>query len=130
MDRGDAEKGSKMIDADQLYLTGVAEDDKPFVPHESEEGPYAPCWTCHGFLIGPPGRRLCGCHEPAPLAPALAEKVRALEGLRDVLAEGYRHRWFGIILPLLDSPDEDEGRLLWRCLWPVARKSYPVDRRQ
>ena len=99
----------------------VAEEDELFVPYHEEGGQYELCWTCHGYLVGPPGRRLCSCHEPAPLPPVLAEKARVLEGMRDALAETYRRRWFRLLIPLLGDADEVEARAAWDALWPVAR---------
>src|SRR5215210_9186482 len=83
-------------------------DDESFVPYHAEEGPYRFCFECHGYLIGPLGRRLCACREPAPLPPHLAEKARVLDGMRDALAETYRRRWFRIMLPMLDGPSKEE----------------------
>jgi hypothetical protein len=100
----------------------LPEDDELFVPYHAEEGPYEVCWTCHGFLVGPPGRRLCACHEPAPLPPGLAEKARVLDGMRDALAEAYRRRWFRLLLRLIGDADRAEARAAWDALWPVARR--------
>jgi hypothetical protein len=115
-----------MLDANVLYTTGNAEqlleEGEELVPYYSEEGPFAFCWTCHGFLVGPPGRRLCNCHEPVPLPPALAEKARVLDGMRDALAECYRRRWFRLLLPLIGDANESEARAAWGALWPVARE--------
>jgi hypothetical protein len=98
------------------------EAEEAFAPYESGEGPYIFCWGCHGFIIGPPGRRLCSCHNPAPLPPALAEKALALDGMRDALAEAYRRRWFRLLLHVLGDAEETEARAAWEALWPVARE--------
>ena len=100
----------------------LPEDEEPFVAYHSEEGPYLFCFECHGYLVGPPGRRLCGCGEPAPLPPRLAEKARVLEGVRDALAETYRRRWFKLVLPLIGDADRAEARAAWDALWPAARR--------
>jgi hypothetical protein len=91
----------------------------PFVPYHAEDEPPVLCWDCHGYLIGPPGRRLCHCQEPGTVSPAEAEKFRALEALRDALAETYRRRWFRVLTPLLEA--EDEARAAWDGLWTAAR---------
>ena len=101
--------------------SAVAEDDAQLVPYHSEEGPYVFCFTCHGYLVGPVGRRLCNCEEPAPLPPDLAEKARILDGICDALAESYRRRWFRLLTPLLDDADKAEARAAWDALWLVAR---------
>jgi hypothetical protein len=77
------------------------------------------CWTCHGYIVGPPGRRLCLCQEEGAISPADAERRRTLEALRDALAEAYRRRWFRVLMPLLD--DEDGARAAWDGLWNAAR---------
>jgi len=92
----------------------------PFVPYYAEDEPPVLCWECHGYIVGPPGRRLCHCHEPGIVSPAEAEKYRALKALRDALAEAYRRRWFLVLMPLLDA--EDEARAAWESLWCAARK--------
>jgi hypothetical protein len=97
----------------------VAEDESPFVPHHAEDEPPVFCWSCHGYLIGPPERRLCHCQEPGAVSPAEAEKFRTLEALRDALAEVYRRRWFRVLKPLLNA--EDEARAAWDGLWTAAR---------
>lgn len=99
----------------------LAEDDEPFVPHHAEEGPYFFCFECHGYMIGPVGRRLCNCEAPALLPPRLGEKARVLDGVRDALAGAYRRRLFRMILPMLDGATEKDAREAWRALWPVAR---------
>jgi hypothetical protein len=96
----------------------AAEEGDPFVPYHSEEEHPVLCWTCHGFLVGPPGRRLCHCRELGTVSPAEAEKLRSLEALRDALAEAYRRRWFRVLIPLLDA--EDEARAAWDGLWSAA----------
>jgi hypothetical protein len=53
------------------------------------------------------------------VSPVEAEKFRALEALRDALAETYRRRWFRVLMPLLDA--EDEARAAWDGLWIAAR---------
>ena len=97
----------------------AAEEFGPFVPYHAEDEPPVLCWDCHGYIVGPPGRRLCHCHEPGAVSPADAEKRRALEALRDVLAETYRRRWFRVLMPLL--VDEGEARAAWDGLWTAAR---------
>jgi hypothetical protein len=96
-----------------------AEEYGPFVPYHAEDEPHILCWECHGFLVGPPGRRLCHCQEPGAVSPAEAGKYLALEALRDALAECYRRRWFRVLMPLLEA--EDEGRTAWDSLWNAAR---------
>ena len=100
----------------------VADDDAQLVPYHSEDGPYLFCFTCHGYLVGPVGRRLCDCGEPAPLPPTLVEKARVLDGMRDALAESYRRRWFRLLIALVDDTEEAEARAAWDALWPVARE--------
>jgi len=73
------------------------------------------CWDCHGWLIGPPETRLCHCQKPASVS-------REFGVLRDAFAESYRRRWFRILMPLLDSADEDEARAVWDGLWTAARE--------
>ena len=115
-----------MLDATKVYPIGGSEppteQGEKFEPYHCEEGPFAFCWTCHGFLVGPPGRRLCGCHEPTPLPPALVEKARVLDGIRDALAESFRRRWFRLLIPLIGDAAESEARAAWEALWPVARE--------
>jgi hypothetical protein len=98
---------------------GVADEEGPFVPYHAEDEPPVLCWDCHGYLVAPPGRRLCHCQEPGAVSPAEGEKFRALEALRDALAEAYRRRWFRVLMPLLDV--EDEARAAWDGLWSSAR---------
>jgi hypothetical protein len=98
----------------------LPEYDELFVPYHAEEGPYEVCWTCHGFLVGPPGRRLCACHEPDPIAPGCAGQAEAREAITDVLANTLRRRWFARLKPLMH--DEEEARGLWDALYPVARR--------
>ena len=95
-------------------------EEGPFVPYHAEDEPPVLCWDCHGYLVGPPGRRLCHCQQPGIMSPTEAEKFRTLEPLRDALAEVYRRRWFLVLLPLLDA--EDEARAAWEGLWVSARK--------
>lgn len=102
-------------------LGDATDEDGPFVPYHSEEDPPVLCWECHGYLVGPPGRRLCHCQESGAVSPAEAEKLRALEALRDALAENYRRRWFRVLMPLLDDADENEARAAWDGLWTAAR---------
>jgi hypothetical protein len=97
----------------------LADVEGRFVPYHSEDEPLVLCWDCHGYLVGPPGRRLCHCQEPGAVSPAEAEKFRALEALRDALAETYRRRWFRVLMPLLGA--EDEARAAWDGLWIAAR---------
>jgi hypothetical protein len=92
----------------------------PFVPYHAEDEPPVLCWDCHGYLVGPPGRRLCHCPQPGAVSPAEAERRRTLEALRDALAETYRRRWFRVLMPLLDGA-EDEARAAWNGLWTAAR---------
>jgi hypothetical protein len=77
----------------------VAEEQSAFVPYHAEDEPPVLCWDCHGYLVGPPGRRLCHRQAPSVVSPAEAEKFRALEALRDALAEAYRRRWFHVLKP-------------------------------
>ena len=96
--------------------TPAGESIEPFVPYHSEDEPPVFCWEgCHGFLVGPPGKRLCVCPQPGSVSPAFA-------ALRDVLAERYRRRWFRILMPLLDNADEYEARGVWDGLWPAAQE--------
>jgi hypothetical protein len=97
----------------------LADVEGPFVPYHSEDEPPVLCWDCHGYLVGPPGRRLCHCQEPGAVSLVEAEKFRALKALRDALAETYRRRWFRVLMPLLDA--EDEARAAWDGLWIAAR---------
>jgi hypothetical protein len=87
----------------------------PFVPHhiEDEGGPFEICWQCHGWIIGPPGRRLCVCPQPGSVSSAFA-------ALRDALAQSYRQRWFKVLRPVLDDADKDEARAVWEALLPAA----------
>jgi hypothetical protein len=96
------------------------EGDTYFVPYHAEDG-FVLCWGCHGYLVGPPGRRLCHCQEPGPVSPAEAEKLRTLKALRDARAAGYRRRWFKALLPHMRGADKDEARAVWDGLWPAAR---------
>jgi len=107
--------------AEQLCCCTV-EADGPFVPYHNEDEPPVLCWTCHGFVVGPPGRRLCRCQEPGPVSSAEAHRLRGLEALRDGLAEAYRIRLFKVLRPLLDGVTEDEARAAWDGLWTAARK--------
>jgi hypothetical protein len=95
-------------------------EDELFVLYHAEEGPCEVCWTCHGFLVGPPGRRLCDCGEPDPIAPGCAGQAEAREAMTDVLADTLRGRWFDRLKPLMR--DEEEARGLWDALYPVARQ--------
>src|SRR5215211_2333829 len=97
-----------------------SEDDEPFVSYHSEAGPYELCWACHGFLVGPPGRRLCACGEPDPIAPGGAGRAEAREDMADVLADALRRQWFGRLRSVMQ--DEEEARGLWDELYPVARR--------
>ncbi|MBA3426371.1 MAG: hypothetical protein H0U04_17965 [Rubrobacter sp.] len=92
------------------------------MPHYSEEGPYVFCFTCHGYLVGPVGRRLCECGAPEPLPDHLAEKARMLGGMRDALAEAYRRRLFRLLIAFLGDANEAEARAAWDALWTVARE--------
>ena len=96
------------------------EGEELFVPYHAEEGPYEVCWTCHGYLVGPPGRRLCGCAEPDPIAPGCAGQAEAREAMIDVLADTLRGRWFARLKPVMQ--DEEEARGLWNALYRVARR--------
>src|SRR5215211_6128548 len=59
-----------------LYATSCcgAVEEAPFVPHHAEEG-FVLCWECHGYLVGPVGRRLCRCQDLGPVSPAQSEKL-------------------------------------------------------
>jgi hypothetical protein len=98
----------------------LPEEDEPFVPHHAEEGPHEVCWTCHGFLVGPLGRRLCACGEPDPIAPGREGQALAREDLIDVLADALRGRWFDRLKPEIRA--EEEARSLWDALYPAARR--------
>ena len=100
----------------------AADEDGPFVPYEAEEGPYVFCFQCHGYLVGPVGRRLCECGAPEALPDHLMEKARVAGGMRDALAESYRRRWFRLLIPLLGDANEAEVRVAWVALWSVARE--------
>jgi hypothetical protein len=113
---------------EEFYCTNLetigccaAEGRGPWVPYHAEDETPVLCWDCHGFLVGPPGRRLCHCQGSGTVPPAEAEKFHALEALRDAMAETYRRRWFRVLMPLLDSADEDEARAAWDGLWTAAR---------
>jgi hypothetical protein len=42
-------------------------EEAPFVPYHSEDEDPVFCWQgCHGYLVGPPGTRLCSCPQPMP----------------------------------------------------------------
>ena len=41
-------------------------EEAPFVPYHSEDEEPELCWQCHGYLVGPPGTRLCRCPQPEP----------------------------------------------------------------
>ena len=86
-------------------------------PHhiEDEEGPFEICWQCHGWLIGPSGRRLCVCPQPGSVSSAFA-------ALRDALAQSYRQRWFKVLRPVLDDADKDQARAVWEALLPAAHE--------
>jgi hypothetical protein len=99
----------------------AAEENGPLVPYHSEDGPPILCWDCHGFLVGPPGRRLCHCQEPGAVSPAEADRLRSLEALRDALAATHRMRLFKVLHPMLDGATEDEARAAWDGLWATAR---------
>jgi len=88
---------------------------EPLVPYHSEDGDFELCWTCHGYLVGPPETRLCDCPRPGAVSPAFA-------ALRDALAQSYRRRWFRVLVPSLDSADEDDARAVWDGLWSAARE--------
>jgi hypothetical protein len=96
------------------------EDDEPFGSYHSDEGPYEVCWACHGFLVGPPGRRLCTCGEPDPIAPGSAGQAEAREDMADVLADALRRRWFCRLRSVMQ--DEEEARGLWDALHPIAER--------
>jgi hypothetical protein len=101
--------------------TGALIEGEPcFVPYH-DENVVVYCWDCHGFVIGPPGRRLCHCQDPGPLSPTDAETLRSLEALRDALAETLRVQLFKLLLPMLDGAAEDEARAAWDSLWGAAR---------
>src|SRR5829696_7147256 len=82
-----------------------------FIPYHSEAEPPLVCWEgCHGYLIGPPGTRLCVCPQPRAVSPAFA-------ALRDALAATHRTRLFKLLRPMLDGATEDEARAAWDGLW-------------
>ena len=109
-------RGFRVTDRSAYY---VAEEYGPLVPYHAEDEPPIFCWDCHGYIVGPPGRRLCHCQELKVVSPAEAERLRALAALRDALAKSYRHRWFRVLMPLLEA--EDEARAAWDGLWSAAR---------
>ena len=115
-----------MIAPDESYKSPealdccAAEDCGPFVPYHSEDEPPVLCWECHGYLVGPPGRRLCHCQEPVVVSPAEADRLRSLEALRDALAAAHRERLFKVLRPMLDGATKDEARTAWDSLWPFA----------
>jgi hypothetical protein len=99
-----------------------AAEEATFIPYHAEDESSVLCWDCHGYIVGPPGRRLCHCQQELEVvSPAEAEKLRALAALRDALAETYRRRWFRVLMPLLDDA-EDEARVAWDGLWNAARE--------
>lgn len=110
-----------MDSAQDLFYPGYGAEAPVFEPYHSEDEEVIACWSCHGMLVGRPGQRLCRCHEPEPLPPALAEKARVLAESRDAVAAVYRRRIFPLMLGLLGDADEVEARLLWGALLPVAR---------
>jgi hypothetical protein len=99
-------------------------EEAPIVPYhtEDENGDFELCWTCHGYLVGPPGTRLCHCQEPGAVSPAEADRLRSLEALRDALAATHRMRLFKVLRPMLDGATKDEARAAWEGLWPAARE--------
>jgi len=99
-----------------------AEPYGPFVPYHEEDGAFVLCWDCHGYLVGPPGSRLCRCEEPGPVSPTEEARFLAIEALRDALAEAYRRRWFRVLMPLLEGAIEDESRAAWDGLRCAACK--------
>ena len=99
-----------------------ATEEGPFVPYHTEEGAFVLCWGCHGYLVGPPGRRLCRCQDPGPISSAESEKLSSLRALRDALAECYRRRWFKVLLQHMDGADEGEARAAWSSLLRPARE--------
>jgi hypothetical protein len=101
------------------YCAG--EEYGPFVAYHSEDEPPVMCWECHGYLVGPPGRRLCHCQQPDAVSPAEADRLRSLEALRDALAATHRKRLFKVLCPMLDGATEDEARAAWDGLWCAAR---------
>jgi hypothetical protein len=92
----------------------------PIVPYHSQDETCILCWSCHGFVIGPPGRRLCACAEPGPASRAEADKLQALAALRDARAVGYQRRWFKLLLPHMEGADEDEALAVFEALWRPA----------
>src|SRR5215218_8655602 len=83
-----------------------AAEEATFIPYHAEDESSVLCWDCHGYIVGPPGRRLCHCQQELEVvSPAEAEKLRALAALRDALAETYRRRWFRVLMPLLDDAE-------------------------
>jgi hypothetical protein len=93
----------------------------PLVPYHAEDEPPVLCWDCHGYLVGPPGRRLCHCPQPGAVSPAEAERLRALETMRDALAETYRRRWFRVLMPLLGCAEDEARAAGTGCGPPHAR---------
>jgi hypothetical protein len=56
------------------------------------------------------------------VSPAEADRLEALEGLRDALAATHRMRLFKLLRPMLDGATEDEARAAWGGLWPFAQQ--------
>jgi DNA-binding transcriptional ArsR family regulator len=44
-----------------------------FAPYHSEDEEPELCWRCHGYLVGPPGTRLCHCPQPEAASEVEAE---------------------------------------------------------
>jgi hypothetical protein len=104
---------------EQVYLSELATEG-PIIPHYSEDDMFVICWRCHLWLIAPAGRRLCQCEEPGPVSPAEADRLQALEALRDARAAGYQRRWFKLLLPHMAGADEDEALAVFEALWRPA----------
>jgi hypothetical protein len=116
-------KGLRMTLApDPFYLAEIADEGEEIVPHHTEDDAFVVCWTCHLWIVAPVGRPLCTCSVPGPVSPGEADKLVALEALRDALASAYRRRLFKLLLPMLDGATRDEAEAAWTGLWPVARE--------
>jgi hypothetical protein len=63
-------------------------EEATFVPYHSEDEDPVFCWQgCHGYLVGPPGTRLCSCPQPMPASdqelnepPAQDEEIVSSNG--------------------------------------------------
>ena len=52
----------------------VGEGVAPLVPYHSEAEEPEFCWDCHGWLVGPPGTRLCHCPQQVAVSEIEAAK--------------------------------------------------------